>query len=195
MNRPLRIGPDGIVEFATSREVAHLNHCLEDSPTPEVSDSLYHAVGKTRVKKRKRADVTLRRVSDLPLATFLGYQPRPRLPLKNCPFCNCQVREERMQGHLVSRCPLRPSCAKRAEIAVTLQLKTSRPIPKPSHSMGRPSEDSAELMRIKPEDGEAGRPEWTNNLDATKNCGYPAREEGRYGSYPSHDGFDDESKP
>jgi len=33
------------------------------------------------------------------------------------------------------------------------------------------------------------------NIDATKNYGFPARESGRYGSHPSHDGFDDESKP
>ena len=42
---------------------------------------------------------------------------------------------------------------------------------------------------------EVERPSWWDNLDATKDRGYPAREEGRYGSYPSHDGFDDESKP
>ncbi len=32
-------------------------------------------------------------------------------------------------------------------------------------------------------------------LDRTKNYGFPCRENGRYGSHPSHDGFDDESKP
>jgi hypothetical protein len=37
-------------------------------------------------------------------------------------------------------------------------------------------------------------PGW-DTLDATKNIGYPARESGRYGSYPAHDGFDDESEP
>jgi len=42
---------------------------------------------------------------------------------------------------------------------------------------------------------EVENPSWWNNLDATKNYGYPAREAGRYGSHPSHDGFDDESKP
>jgi hypothetical protein len=42
---------------------------------------------------------------------------------------------------------------------------------------------------------EAESPPWRNNLDATKNYGYPAREAGRYGSHPSHDGFDGESKP
>jgi hypothetical protein len=33
------------------------------------------------------------------------------------------------------------------------------------------------------------------NLDATKLYAHPYREQGRYGSHPSHDGFDDESTP
>jgi uncharacterized protein with PIN domain len=33
------------------------------------------------------------------------------------------------------------------------------------------------------------------NLDATKLYAHPCREQGRYGSHPSHDGFDDESTP
>lgn len=32
-------------------------------------------------------------------------------------------------------------------------------------------------------------------LDHSKDIGFPCREGGRYGSYPAHDGFDDESKP
>jgi hypothetical protein len=32
------------------------------------------------------------------------------------------------------------------------------------------------------------------NLDATKDMCYPARENGNYGSHPSHDGMDDESQ-
>ena len=32
-------------------------------------------------------------------------------------------------------------------------------------------------------------------LDHSRNIGYPAREVGRYGSYPGHDSFDDESGP
>jgi len=31
------------------------------------------------------------------------------------------------------------------------------------------------------------------NLDATKDMCYPAREQGKYGTHASHDGFDDES--
>lgn len=33
------------------------------------------------------------------------------------------------------------------------------------------------------------------NLDSTKLYAHPYREQGRYGSHPSHDGFDDESSP
>jgi hypothetical protein len=56
------------------------------------------------------------------------------------------------------------------------------------------AEGSQESLRYKSE-VEAESPSWRNNLDSTKNYGYPARETGRYGSHPSHDGFDDESKP
>lgn len=55
-------------------------------------------------------------------------------------------------------------------------------------------ETDAESMRWKEED-EIEAPAWCNNLDATKDIGYPVRETGRYGSHPSHDGFDDESDP
>jgi hypothetical protein len=57
----------------------------------------------------------------------------------------------------------------------------------------RETEFDEESLRCK-EGNEIEPPAWSNNLDATKNIGYPARETGRYGSYPSHDGFDDESK-
>ena len=53
---------------------------------------------------------------------------------------------------------------------------------------------SAQSLRWKNEE-EVESPSWWNNLDATKNRGFPARETGRYGSHPSHDGFDDESEP
>jgi hypothetical protein len=58
------------------------------------------------------------------------------------------------------------------------------------HSANKPQESLRHKGKI-----EAEIPSWRNNLDATKNYGYPARESGRYGSHPSHDGFDDESKP
>lgn len=43
--------------------------------------------------------------------------------------------------------------------------------------------------------GDIEAPDWWTNYDATKDIGYPVRETGKYGSHPSHDGFDDESDP
>jgi hypothetical protein len=48
--------------------------------------------------------------------------------------------------------------------------------------------DEAEAWCVEAPDG------WMN-IDATKNIGYPAREQGRYGSHATHDDFDDESEP
>jgi len=48
--------------------------------------------------------------------------------------------------------------------------------------------------RWKDQSAEVEAPSWRSNLDVTKGIGYPCREQGRYGSHPSHDGFDDESQ-
>lgn len=63
-----------------------------------------------------------------------------------------------------------------------------------NNSVVSDDEVSTESMRCRG-DFEIEAPEWWNNLDATKDIGYPVREEGRYGSHPAHDGFDDESDP
>ncbi len=56
--------------------------------------------------------------------------------------------------------------------------------------------DEVAVALARREDGvEVAPPEWWNNLDASKNIGYPVREEGRYGSYPSIDAYGDESDP
>lgn len=60
-------------------------------------------------------------------------------------------------------------------------------------SVGAPRGTEETSVRWKAQDEELEVPGWRNNLDATKGIGYPCREEGRYGSHPSHDGFDDES--
>ena len=174
-------------------------------------------------------------------------QQRALRNVKNCPLCNCLVREDRLQRHMSGRCPSRgnnnlPSRRGKTisiQRAITIPIKNlelfvkcpacgvkvassqftthralahgfagqnrdtpkmaSRQIARERRSRANTAVDSkqniaSESARQKGK-LEVERPEWWNNLDATKNCGYPAREEGRYGSYPSHDGFDDESKP
>lgn len=52
--------------------------------------------------------------------------------------------------------------------------------------------------RLPDETGEPGNPKTSGHvldtrMDATKDMGYPAREQGTYGSHPMHDDFNDES--
>jgi hypothetical protein len=67
-------------------------------------------------------------------------------------------------------------------------------LPAGANAIDREDDIEAESMRSKGTE-EIEAPAWWRNLDATRGIGYPAREEGRYGSHPSHDGFDDESDP
>ena len=45
------------------------------------------------------------------------------------------------------------------------------------------------------EDNEVFQQRLERRMDATRDMGYPAREQGRYGSHPAHDAFHDESQP
>jgi hypothetical protein len=114
-----------------------------------------------------------------------GRKARTRPAMKSCPLCNSQVREDRLQKHMSSRCAVRPN---KPSVQVA---RASQRIKKSQHATENTSPES---LRYKGK-VEVERPSWWNNLDATKDYGYPAREAGRYGSHPSHDGFDDESKP
>lgn len=138
--------------------------------------------------------------------------------MKSCPLCKCQVREDRLERHVQNRCPQRPDKPENASdtarrtsggghgiAEVFQQLSKSRKPVLPSNIGRRGSarqqiskralgNASPQSLRDKGSI-EVERPSWWNNLDATKDYGYPAREAGRYGSHPSHDGFDDESKP
>lgn len=85
-----------------------------------------------------------------------------------CPLCKVKVRVDRMRRH-------------------TAKVHNSRTF----RFRGRQVQSSKDPLRdttslIAPRD---------NNLDATKLYAHPYREQGRYGSHPSHDGFDDESGP
>jgi len=44
-------------------------------------------------------------------------------------------------------------------------------------------------------DVDDNEPEHPDHMDASKEWGYMAREEGRYGSYPMHDDYSDEAEP
>ncbi len=137
-------------------------------------------------------------LEDPPLAPGLSTMPSvpeksasAGLSIKNCPLCKAQVREDRLQRHVSSRCPFRTRKPTKVEKRAGLLLAASQQI---SRALRPPSSASPGSLRYK-DKAEIEPPPWSNNLDATKNIGYPVREAGRYGSHPSHDAFDDESEP
>jgi hypothetical protein len=246
--KPLMIGPDGLVESATHRDRAHLTHCLD-----------------VKVSSSKPTSQNVRKQTPRSCGGSLDSGAATVRLMKSCPLCRSQVREDRLESHMVGRCPLRPG----AKPSLSSRLKSTTSSSRSSlrskttislrdiqlfvkcpacgvkvasdqftkhralahrrggqsrgkfqtpvvHDLGRSHDPGvgersrqrkAAEDRVHPIDNaapeslrhkgkvEAETPSWRNNLDATKDYGYPAREEGRYGSYPSHDGFDDESKP
>jgi endogenous inhibitor of DNA gyrase (YacG/DUF329 family) len=274
--KPLMIGPDGLVESATRREMAHLNRSLERDVKSSLGKGARQNVTKPTLPRQKARDE--KRQSDSANHHLNAITPESMVQkaatrglMSRCPLCSTQVREDRLQKHISSKCPSRlvlnsrlspqakqtisrralnsrsssrrkstislrdielfvkcPTCgAKVASDQFTKHRAVAHgrtgesrgefqtPVARNQARSGEPGavkrskkskkggvsrvhsvRDNAEPESARQKDKiEVERPSWWDNLDATKNCGYPAREEGRYGSYPSHDGFDDESKP
>ena len=90
--------------------------------------------------------------------------------LEFCPVCGTRVRSDRLNRHLRK---VHRSRAVRADAKPNISPSASDVL-----------RESTTL--VAPRD---------KNLDATKLYAHAYREHGRFGSHPSHDGFDDESSP
>ena len=85
-----------------------------------------------------------------------------------CPVCKVVVRVSRLKNHLAN--------------VHERRFSPSHPTQTPSAK--DPTRKTTALTAPR-----------EKNLDATKLYAHPCREQGRYGSHPSHDSFDDESGP
>jgi hypothetical protein len=97
-----------------------------------------------------------------------------KLVFNVCPVCNARIRGDRLNRHLKKVHKSQPT---RTRVA-------AKPNPDLVPSAKDVLRDSTTLAA--PRD---------KNLDATKLYAHSYRENGRFGSHPSHDGFDDESGP
>lgn len=104
--------------------------------------------------------------------------------LIQCAECSAKVKPSRMMRHM---------------------RKVHHSMPRPvSHNPKRvtnsdPSINTQELTKVLPAD-HLSKDAFEQSVgidrrDRTRGYGYPARENGRYGSHPMHDGFDDEAGP
>lgn len=107
--------------------------------------------------------------------------------LRRCPMCKALVKTRKLPRHLSMKCPKN----RELKIKLLLSLKAGhsstatirREIPE---SVGNSKDKKRKVY-----DQVSGR----DRVDFTKDYAHNFRERGRFGSHPSHDGFDDESGP
>ena len=159
-------------------------------------------------------------LGDEPLAPDASPKLNKHL-MVTCPASRGRVRQERLETHLSSKCPNRPGglSTQFAEKRQTTQqasrkskarrrqaervqpgslIRTARNRTNKLHQSGEialKAPRSSDKNSLRSKEAKIEIAAIVENIDATKNYGFPARESGRYGSHPSHDGFDDESKP
>jgi hypothetical protein len=95
---------------------------------------------------------------------------------QSCPICKAQVKARNLQHHL-SKVHRKTEVGKRTAVhksAGTPTVESVKDVLRDSTTLASPRD---------------------KNLDATKLYAHSYRESGRFGSHPSHDGFDDESGP
>src|ERR1700677_4571895 len=96
--RPLMIGPDGLVQSPTRREMAHLNYHLGHGQTCKPTKA------RNKQWKNAAANPGLDSCSSMAADSMIPVASRT---LTRCPHCKSPVREDRLQKHLSSRCPSR----------------------------------------------------------------------------------------
>jgi hypothetical protein len=101
--------------------------------------------------------------------------------LTRCPGCGTSVRQDRLQKHLASKCPVRLVGKSRKGGTVA----TATPSWHPRNPVAKKPSPGATWAELNSRD----------RLDHTKDYAHPCRESGKYGSHSMHDGFDDESGP
>jgi uncharacterized protein YifE (UPF0438 family) len=143
-----------------------------------------------------------------PLTPSRGETPalrkvRPRL-LVSCPECHCSVRADRVARHLEKvhrkgtrvQSTVRPNVGYRASSPAANQGNRggirSRPAPPPTSWK---KVDVAPFLSDPVKGSSSMSDPDYDQRDASKDVGHSFRDNGRFGSYPSHDSFDDESGP
>lgn len=96
-------------------------------------------------------------------------------PMIECPQCNAKVRADRLAAHLSKRCPSAPT--------------------KKSRRQKRATKRNRERLATE-NTNPSGFVDWSDHsLDGSVNYWDAYRENGRFGSHPSHDDYGDEAFP
>jgi hypothetical protein len=139
-----------------------------------------------------------------------------------CQYCGCTLKLSRLARHTAIRCPQRPLPEKVQEAAsnpganpqirnitpdwLSGQHSSIRQYPRQARPkaalkppVSSPSKASPKALPVPDESRDIPREaffqEFSDRMDTTKGWGQMFRDNGSFGSHPSHDGYDDESSP
>lgn len=101
-----------------------------------------------------------------------------------CPYCGANVKSTKLPKHMRVKCPKRIPNLMRSR-----HSQSSKGGAPQMNRWGSSGVDQPSKKRGAVHDQVHGR----DRLDATKGYAHAYREQGRFGSHPSHDSFDDES--
>lgn len=120
--------------------------------------------------------------------------PRPKRDRRvTCPKCGHSIKESRLDGHL--RKPHPADWIKAQTRSAQAQASKSQPQDKRFRTKPLRPVRVGGVMRQDEDDARYESPQAVRAMDHTREYAHAFREQGRYGSHPSHDGFDDESNP
>lgn len=106
--------------------------------------------------------------------------PQPKPQFVDCQKCKCQLRENKLARHM----NIVHGAAKLARGAPK-EHRQNAALPLTPKSPHRREKLGTVSTVVNPD----------KQLDATRRYAHPYREQGKFGSHPSHDSFDDESQP
>lgn len=119
-----------------------------------------------------------------------------------CPMCKVLVSPARITSHKANRCPKRPNVPGQAIQSRAVSGPKSKMNPQSTRSVrnsGGQTQRKKETVQISNphEDLIEAMPQELvmDRMEANRGMGFFARENGRFGSHPLHDRFDDESGP
>lgn len=116
----------------------------------------------------------------------------------SCPRCNTPVKFKNLPRHLRRAHGLEGRPARSASLKASPAPKKVAANPKKKHGRTAPSQKATSARKQSRGSGssrEAFRQSYYDSMDATRDYYKSFRENGRYGSHPVHDSFDDESGP
>jgi hypothetical protein len=114
---------------------------------------------------------------------------------QRCPYCGVSVKAKRLETHKQTRCPRNPAHGTSPVAANPTRTARAPGSPTIREMLRARGSPWADLGGDQSARRRAAEINGADPRDASKGWAYAFRERGRFGSFPVHDGYSDESEP